>query len=77
MDHIKQRQLSGATAAPEVLIAYVYGETPPDFAAIAAFGFTVVCLDTSAPWFRDTTVGDAKAHGLTPVAFRMGFGGSH
>jgi hypothetical protein len=64
-----------AMTAPEVLIAYVYGETPPDFGAIAAFGFTIICLDTSAPWFRDQMIAEAKAHGLTPVAFRMAYAG--
>ena len=59
----------------EPLIAYVYGDTPPDFEAIAAFGFDVVCLDSSAPWFSDATVGAAKKYGLTPVAFRMGYAG--
>jgi hypothetical protein len=60
----------------DLLIAYVYGDTPPDFPAIAAFGFTVVCLDSSAPWFNDATVAEAKAHGLTPVAFRMAYAGT-
>ena len=57
------------------LIAYVYGDTPPDFEAIAAFGFDVVCLDSSAPWYSDATVEAAKKHGLTPFAFRMGYVG--
>ena len=57
----------------EVLIAYVYGDTRPDFDAIAAFGFTVVCLDTAAPWFGEGVVEGAKAHGLTVVSFRMGY----
>ena len=61
-------------AAAEPLIAYVYGDVPPDFAAIAACGFTVVLLDSSAPWFGETTLAEAKAHGLTAVAFRMGRG---
>lgn len=56
----------------EPLVAYVYGDTPPDFAAIAAFGFDVVCLDSAAPWFSDRTIADAKAQGLMAVAFRMG-----
>ncbi|HEY2855923.1 MAG TPA: hypothetical protein VGJ18_24000 [Gemmatimonadaceae bacterium] len=59
----------------EPLIAYVYGDTPPDFEAIAAFGFDVVCLDSSAPWYSDSTVRAAKMHGLTPFAFRMGYVG--
>lgn len=57
---------------PEPLIAYVYGDTPPDFDAIAAFGFSVVCLDSSAPWFSDHIVREAKVHGLMAIAFRMG-----
>ncbi len=57
------------------LIAYVYGDVPPDFAAIAACGFTVVLLDSSAPWFGDTTVAEAKRHELTAVAFRMSYSG--
>ena len=59
----------------EPLIAYVYGDTPPDFAAIAAFGFDVVCLDTGAAWFSDRTIADAQASGLLAVAFRMGYVG--
>jgi hypothetical protein len=55
------------------LIAYVYGETPPDFEAIAAFGFDVVCLDSSASWFNERTIADAREHGLMAVAFRMGY----
>jgi hypothetical protein len=73
MDSHEQRTPASAVAAPELLIAYVYGDTRPDFAASAAFGFTVVCLDTLALWFRDTTLAEAKAHGLTPVAFRMSY----
>ncbi len=57
------------------LIAYVYGETPPDFAAIAAFGFDVVCLDSAAAWFNERTMADAQANGLMAVAFRMGYVG--
>ena len=61
--------------ASNPLIAYVYGDTPPDFAAIVAFGFDVVCLDSSAPWFNEHTVADAREHGLMAVAFRMGYVG--
>ena len=57
---------------PEPLIAYVYGHTPPDFEAIAAFGFSVVCLDSAAPWFSERTISQAKMHGLMAIAFRMG-----
>lgn len=59
----------------EPLIAYVYGDTPPDFAAIAAFGFDVVCLDSGAPWYSECIIADAQAHGLTAFAFRMGYAG--
>jgi hypothetical protein len=59
--------------AGEPLIAYVYGDTPPDFAAISASGFAVVCLDSSAPWFTERTLAAAKANGLSPVAFRMSY----
>jgi hypothetical protein len=59
----------------EPLIAYVYGETPPDFAAIAAVGFDVVCLDSGAAWFSERTIADAQANGLMAVAFRMGYVG--
>jgi len=59
----------------EPLIAYVYGDTPPDFAAIAAFGFDVVCLDSGANWFSERTIADARANGLLAVAFRMGYVG--
>ena len=55
----------------ERLIAYVYGDTPPDFAAIAASGFEVVCLDSLAPWFNETTV--AAAHGLIAVGHPMSY----
>jgi hypothetical protein len=57
---------------PEPLIAYIHGDTPPDFATVAAFGFTIVCLDSAAPWFSDRTISEAKAHGLMAIAFRMG-----
>jgi len=59
----------------EPLIAYIYGDTPPDFEAIAAFGFDVVCLDTGAPWFTETVVADARRLGLVTFAFRMGYAG--
>ena len=59
----------------EPLIAYVYGDTPPDFAAIAAFGFDVVCLDSGARWYSEATLADAREHGLTAYAFRMGYVG--
>jgi len=59
----------------EPLIAYVYGDSPPDFAAIAAFGFDVVCLDNGAAWFSERTIADARANGLMAVAFRMGYVG--
>ena len=52
-------------------IAYVYGDTPPDFAAIAACGFTVVVMDSRAPWYNDWTVGKAKAYGLAVFAHPM------
>jgi hypothetical protein len=58
----------------EPLIAYVYGDTPPDFAAIAAFGFEVVCLDSGAAWFDKRTIASAEAQGLRAVAFRMRHG---
>jgi hypothetical protein len=70
-----QHELTRAIDASQPLIAYVYGEVPPDFAAIAACGFTVVCLDISASWFNDTTVAAAKAHDLIAVAFRMSYAG--
>lgn len=60
------------TNLPEPLIAYISGDTPPDFEAVAAFGFTIVCLDTAAPWYSDGMVSEAKAHGLMAIAFRMG-----
>jgi len=73
MDYTTHRDITRVTNAPKVLIAYVYGEVPPDFAAMAACGFTIVCLDSSASWFSDATIAAAKAQGLTPVAFRMGY----
>ena len=57
---------------PEPLIAYISGDTPPDFEAVAAFGFTIVCLDTAAAWYSERAVLDAKTHGLMAIAFRMG-----
>ena len=57
---------------PEPLIAYISGDTPPDFEAVAAFGFTIVCLDTAARWYSERAISDAKAHGLMAIAFRMG-----
>lgn len=59
----------------EPLVAYVYGETAPDFAAIAACGFTVVCVDTAASWCTDAAVAAAKRAGLTVVPFRMSYTG--
>ena len=59
----------------EPLIAYVYGDTPPDFEAIAAFGFDVVCLDSGAPWFSESVVSEARRQGLVTFAFRMGYAG--
>ena len=59
----------------ELLIAYVYGETVPDFAAIAAFGFTVVCVDSAASWCTEAAIAAAKAEGLTVVPFRMSYAG--
>jgi hypothetical protein len=75
MELSKHSQLARSIDASEPLIAYVYGEVPPDFAAIAACGFTVVCLDSSASWFGRTTVAEAEAHGLVGVAFRMSYSG--
>ena len=59
----------------EPLIAYVYGDTPPDFEAIAAFGFDVVCLESGAPWYSQRVIADAKRNGLVTFAFRMGYAG--
>jgi hypothetical protein len=59
----------------EPLIAYIFGDTPPDFAAIAAFGFDVVCLDSAAPWFTEHTILHARRYGMLAVAFRMGYVG--
>ena len=59
----------------EPLIAYVYGDTPPDFEAIAAFGFDIVCLDNGAPWFSEAVLTEARRHGLVTFAFRMGSAG--
>ena len=59
----------------EPLIAYVYGDTPPDFAALAACGFDIVCVDSSAPWFTERLIAAARAHGILVFAFRMGYAG--
>ena len=61
------------TATAEHLIAYVFGATPPDFAAIAASGFDVVALDSTAPWFSPRMIASAKASGLTAVSFPMSY----
>ena len=56
----------------EPLIAYVYGDdVAPEFAALAACGFTIVCLDKSAPWFREKMIAEARRQGLTAIAFEM------
>lgn len=57
--------------ASEPEIAYVYGDTPPDFAAIAAAGFDVVVMDSTAPWFTLDLIRGANAHGLTAFAHPM------
>jgi hypothetical protein len=75
MELSRQHDLSSPIDTSQPLIAYVYGEAPPDFAAIAACGFTVVCVDTSAPWFSDATLAEARAHDLVGVAFRMSYEG--
>jgi hypothetical protein len=59
----------------EPLVAYVYGETAPDFSAIAAMGFEVVCLDTHAAWYTVTMLDEAKRHGLLAVAHPMAYYG--
>jgi hypothetical protein len=55
------------------MIAYVYGDTPPDFAAIAGFGFEIVCLDRAASWYRPALLDEARRHGLRAVTFTMGY----
>ena len=57
----------------EPLVAYVYGETPPDFGALAAMGFDAVCLDSNAAWFRESMIVDAEREGLFAVAHPMSF----
>lgn len=57
----------------EMLVAYVYGDTPPDFAAIAACGFEVVGLDRLAPWFGPEVIEAAKAQGLLVAAWPMAY----
>jgi hypothetical protein len=69
--HAQRNEIGVAVREP--LIAYVYGETPPDFAAIAAFGFTIVCLDSAASWCTDAAIAAARAEGLTVVPFRMSY----
>jgi hypothetical protein len=75
MELSRQHDLPSPIGTSQPLIAYVYGDVPPDFAAIAACGFTVVCVDTSAPWFNDRTLAEARAHDLIGVAFRMSYEG--
>jgi hypothetical protein len=57
----------------EPLVAYVYGPTAPDFAAIAAMGFDVVCLDICATWYTVKMIEEAESHGLIAVAHPMSF----
>lgn len=59
----------------EPLVAYVYGETVPDFGALAAMGFDAVCLDSNAAWFRESMITDAEREGLLAVAHPMSFVG--
>ena len=63
------------SGASEPVIAYVYGETPPDFAAIAAAGFDVVVMDTSAAWYTPERIREANAHGLMAFAHPMSYPG--
>jgi hypothetical protein len=56
----------------EPLIAYVYGDEPPDVATIAAMGFEVVCFDSRAPWFNRQMLAAASAVGMFAVAHPMG-----
>lgn len=65
--------ITDLTAHSEPLIAYVYGDTPPDFAAIAACGFGIVCVDSLAPWCTEATLAQATAHALRVVAFPMSY----
>lgn len=55
------------------LIAYAYGDTPPDFVAIAAMGFEAVCIDSRARWYRSSMIGEAERLGLLAVAHAMSF----
>jgi hypothetical protein len=59
------------TATAEHMVAYVFGDTPPDFAAIAAAGFDLVALDRNAPWFNESMIARATANGLVGVSFSM------
>ena len=73
MLHTGEHDISNFIQAAGPLIAYVYGDAPPDFAAIAACGFEVVCVDTRARWFGESTLVQARAHGLRAVAFPMSY----
>jgi hypothetical protein len=57
----------------EPLVAYVYGDNPPDFGALAAMGFDAVCLDSNAGWFRESMIAEAEREGLLAVAHPMSF----
>jgi hypothetical protein len=63
------------TEASEPEIAYVYGDAPPDFAAIAASGFDIVVMDNTAAWYNANTIAEARSHGLKAFAFRMSYPG--
>lgn len=56
----------------EPLVAYVYGDTPPDFAALSAAGFEVVALDSRAPWYTAEMAREAARHGVQAIGFPMG-----
>jgi len=73
MQHTGEYPITRFTNATEPLIAHVYGDTPPDFAAIAACGFAIVCVDSLAPWCTPAMLAQATAHGLRVVAFPMSY----
>lgn len=75
MNHLQPRPGSERPRMDEPLVAHVFGDVPPDFAAIAACGFRIVCLDSTAPWFRDHMLERARDEGMLAFAFPMRYTG--
>lgn len=71
MRQLQPRPSGERRRSEEPLVAHVFGDVPPDFAAIAACGFGIVCLDSTAPWFREVMLTRAREEGMLAFAFPM------